>query len=188
MSRCGTSVCMCCYGRGRWSRMAGSTRFGLRGWRPHLAWHRLQGYCGTLQGTGHPASVRFSFWKLALKQGWLVGLGRWDITKHWIWTDGLASAARVDDAGYRVLSRRRRRALPPRRNAMGRNGRHGGVARAGRAMGRGGRKQQQRQQQQQQQQQRQQAGGMRNAVLPRTTHVDHRGRVSGPSVVEGQEQ
>jgi hypothetical protein len=34
------------------------------------------------------------------KQGWLVGPVRWNISKHWIWIDGLVSAARVDDAGY----------------------------------------------------------------------------------------
>lgn len=33
------------------------------------------------------------------KQGWPVELGRWDITKHWIWPYGLVSAARVGDAG-----------------------------------------------------------------------------------------
>lgn len=37
----------------------------------------------------------------ACMQGWPVGRRRWDITQHWIWTNGPVSAARVGDAGWR---------------------------------------------------------------------------------------
>jgi hypothetical protein len=170
LSRCGMSVCMCC-----------STRVEHDGWFYKIiicsvrlvasfGVARCTRVHGTLQRTGRLARVRFSFWKLALRQGWPVGVGRWDITKHWIWTHGLVSAARVDDAGYR-MSRRRRQILPPRSNAIYHGGkvvalgktRSAGWKRSQAAIAAAG------------------AGGMRNAVLPRTTHVDRRRRVSGAS-------
>jgi hypothetical protein len=54
---------------------------------------------GTLLSTDGASEGSVFLLESAFKQGWPVGLGRWDITKHWIWTDGLVSAARVDDAG-----------------------------------------------------------------------------------------
>jgi hypothetical protein len=54
---------------------------------------------GTLLSTDRTSEGSVFLLETALKQGWLAGLGRWDITQHWIWTDGLVSAARVDDAG-----------------------------------------------------------------------------------------
>jgi hypothetical protein len=53
---------------------------------------------GTLLRTDRTSEGSVFLLETALRQGWPVGLGRWDITKHWIWTDGLVSAARVDDA------------------------------------------------------------------------------------------
>lgn len=83
----------------RWSRMAGPTRsravrlaasFGVAP-STRVQWHAAAHWPGSEGSVFLLETER--------KQGWPVGLGRWDITKHWIWAYGLVSAARVGDAG-----------------------------------------------------------------------------------------
>lgn len=74
--------------------MAGSTGFGRRGLGGQIGRSTAaQGYFGTLLlRTGPIAMVRFSFWKLACKQGLPVGVGCWDMAERSIWTYGPVSA------------------------------------------------------------------------------------------------